>query len=1115
MEPLVFILLVGAALAVYFAARRTTRPAAREPIAPIAPASGTTSPTQRLQEMSERLTAVGEASSHPRDVAENPEFREAVRIFETEVDAGVVTDAVAGANWMLAAAACAALARRPDRQAALNAVLQVFHHLRPWPMYYALRYVESLDPPPPAGDLLLRAPEWWAEHPFIPTLLGEYFAARLGRGEPLAFGEALSGLTAAEMTTVEGLLRKIAHPSARRLLDVLAEYRRTAIDRTYLQAFGRFVEDDVARRLLVEHDAVIEQLGQAEAAILQQPHRSIVVVGEPRSGKTSFLTLLAMRAATKGWTLFEAGGPELQAGQEYIGQLEERLRRLAAELGAEKRVLWHVPDFLQLAVSGTHKGQSATLLDQILPAIAGGRVVLLSEITPAALTRLLQARPALRTAIELVRLRPITDAETSRLAAAVAARISSTLAIAVEPEALDTATYLARHYLGTSQMPGAVLDLLKLAADRASVRDEDQLTRGDVLATMSQLTGMPEQVLDDRQRVDLAELRAFFSARVIGQDEAVDAVVGRVAMLKAGLTDAGKPVGVFLFAGPTGTGKTELAKTLAEFLFGSAERLVRLDMSEFQSVEATRKILGDPADRDDTHALTDRIRKHPFSVVLLDEFEKAHPNAWDLFLQVFDDGRLTDAHGQTVDFRHCIIILTSNVGSTIKQDASAGFVGHQASLSVERVKKAISQTFRPEFVNRLDRIIVFRALTRDDMRRIVVKELSRVLERRGLQHRDWAVEWEASALEFLLDAGFSPAMGARPLKRAIDEHLLAPLAATLVEHRFPEGDQFLFVRSDGRALQVEFVDPDAPVDSAPRPDADPAGATVSIARMMVQPAGSAAEAAALLAEFKRVEDDRAGARWTELNADLAARMQTTDFWSQPDRQSVLSRFEVMDRVTAAAATAAALSARLERSSDASGRSSRDLVSRLASQLFVVRHGIEDALTDAPVEVVLGLQPAAMDRDASAAEGVRWCERLVDMYRAWSARRGMRISEIAAGPAGRRLLVISGFGAARLLGGEAGLHVMEYDDAGESSRAVARVTVVPTPVTLPRAPAERHAVLSAVIEKTSAPAVVVRRYRLDPSPLVRDLKQGWRTGRADLVFGGNFDVMGELSSLIAS
>jgi ATP-dependent Clp protease ATP-binding subunit ClpC len=193
----------------------------------------------------------------------------------------------------------------------------------------------------------------------------------------------------------------------------------------------------------------------------------------------------------------------------------------------------------------------------------------------------------------------------------------------------------------TGQMPGALIDLLKLAAQRAVAHDSSRLQRSDVLATMTQLTGMPQQVLDDRERVDLTQLRSFFGTRVIGQDEAVDAVVDRIAMLKAGLTDPTKPVVVFLFAGPTGTGKTELAKTVARYLFGSADRLVRLDMSDLQTAESIRKVVGDAERREESHALTDRVRKQPFSVVLLDEFEKAHVNAWDLFLQVFDDGRLT------------------------------------------------------------------------------------------------------------------------------------------------------------------------------------------------------------------------------------------------------------------------------------------------------------------------------------------------------------------------------------------------------------------------------------------------------------------------------------------
>jgi ATP-dependent Clp protease ATP-binding subunit ClpC len=523
--------------------------------------------------------------------------------------------------------------------------------------------------------------------------------------------------------------------------------------------------------------------------------------------------------------------------------------------------------------------------------------------------------------------------------------------------------------------------------------------------------------------------------------------------------------------------------------------LIRLDMSEFQTADAVRKIIGDPLLGDASHGLTDRVSRQPFSVVLLDEFEKAHPNIWDLFLQVFDDGRLTDASGQTVDFRHCIIILTSNLGSTIRQDAGPGFVAQDHGLSDDKVHKAILQSFRPEFINRLDRIIVFRPLTRENMRRIVLKELSQVLERRGLRQREWAVEWEASALDFLLDKGFSPAMGARPLKRAIDEYLLSPLAATLVEHRFPEGDQFLFVRSDGHAVQVEFVDPDAAPEKAERQEAEPIApsAALSAARIMLHPTGSAAEWSALSAELDRLEMEIEGERWTSIVSSLAARMQQPDFWNQPDRPAIFSRFEVMDRVKAAVAGARGLSRRVERSKNAAMRYSRDLMARLASQVFVLRHGIEDAFTDAPVEAVLTIQPVLERGDAPRA-GAEWCERLTQMYRSWASLRGMRVDQDRESPAGRAI-VVSGFGAWRLLAPEAGLHVLDYGDPDDSRRAVGRVTVTQTTGQLSRTPTNQQ---------------VVRRYQLEPSPVIRDLRQGWRTGNVDLVFNGHFDVMSELS-----
>ncbi len=1060
----------------------------------------------RLQAMTAELTAIGDASAHPRDVTAAPPFREAVTLLESEqVPLTVVTDYAAGASWMLSAAALAALSRRPDRQDAAAAVLRQVRYLSPWPMFYALQFFLSLEDRPPVGSVLLGAPEYWGTHPLLAGLLAEYFEARAALGDTITFGPVLTDTPTAEVDAAEALLRVIRHPHARTLTDELGSWRRQALDRTFLSTAGRFVERDGEHDLRIEHVAIRQPLATAAAFLLTAPFRSALVVGEPRVGKSTFVMLLLARALEQGWSVFEAGATGLMSGQQYFGQLEERLRRLTAELAVEKRVIWYVPDLLHLASSGTHRGQSASLLEQVLPAVVSGRVVMVSEATPTGLTTLLEHFPGLRGAFELVRLPRLSDAAADGLARELAARLQASTGITVAADVTDTVMQLARHYLGFDSMPGGALDLLKLTVHQVAARGGRHMDRDHVVATLSKVTGMPSLVLDARERMNLAEVRSFFTKRVIGQDEAVDAVLDRVAMLKAGLTDPGRPIGVFLFAGPTGTGKTELAKTLAAFLFGSAERLVRLDMSEFQSVESTRKILGDPEHRD-AHALTDRVAKQPFSVVLLDEFEKAHPNVWDLFLQVFDDGRLTDASGRTVDFRHTILVLTSNLGSTIQQHAGPGFVESAAGFSANQVVRVVNQSFRPEFVNRLDAILVFRPLTRALMRGILLNELAKVLERRGLRDREWAVEWESSALDFLLEKGFSPAMGARPLKRAIDRFLLAPLAATLVEHRAPEGDQFLFVRSDGRGIQVEFVDPDEPA-LAPA-DAPAPTARRNLASMTLHAVGSAEERDALAAESEALERRLSDETWMAVERTVQADMQHPAFWSRPDRFDVLSRYALMDRVRAATETARGLQSRLARSRKPDDRYSRDLVTRLALQLLVIGRGVADVLDQAPVEMALAVQPS-LDGAHDPATSDRWCAQVFEMYQRWADRRHMSWEAVPAPQGEVRLAVVSGFGAARVLQREVGLHTLEYEAGREGlARVVARVRAAATPALVPEAmPARYNALLAALDHQTSQPPVV-RRYRLDGAPLIRDVAYGWRTGRPELVLGGDFDLLAD-------
>ncbi|HEY8520147.1 MAG TPA: AAA family ATPase [Gammaproteobacteria bacterium] len=1102
----------GLLLQRYVLGRRAARPRSATGAPPADPAHADAAApaddlTARLLPLRQTLEAFGESSAHPRELEDRAEFQQAVALLgDPQVPTDTVLEYALGANWPLSCAAFAALGARTEHARVVPEVVPRLKQLGNWPLYFALQYLAAAPERPPVGAVLVRPNSYWHEMPLVLSFFASYFRKRAELGDTASFGDALDGPGAADAADIERVLAAIEHPSADALLAELTRWQARRVDRTYLTTIGRFW-DGAENDLLVEHEALREPLLAAEAAVTHDPPRSLLVVGEPRVGKTSLVRLLARNLAARGYAVFEAGAAEIMAGQTYFGQLEERIRRLTAELAAEKRVLWYVPSFWQIASSGKHQGQSASILDQILPAMTAGRIIVIGECTPGALTRLLETGPLLRSAVDLVRLHGLSASEASHVALDFAGRLERAGNITVSVDAVAAAMQLAAQYLTGGQLPGTVLDLVKLAAHRTLANDEPSLTRDSVLAALSQTTGLPQAILDDRERTDLARVREFFTARVMGQREAVDAVVERIAMLKAGLTDPGRPIGVFLFAGPTGTGKTELAKALAEYLFGSSERLVRLDMSEFQLPESTRLIVGAP-DEADVQSLAHRVRKQPFSVVLLDELEKAHPRVWDLFLQVFDDGRLTDAAGRTADFRHTFIILTSNLGATEHESAALGFAPGDAVFSHTQVLRAVGRSFRPEFVNRLDKVIVFRPLTRDVMRGILRKELKRVLERRGLRNREWAVEWESSALEFLLDKGFSASLGARPLKRAIDEHLLAPLAATMVEHRVPSGDQFLFVRSDGRRIQVEFVDPDEREAGELPLEAPEGTAKPGLPAVILGADGSERERALLEAAGAAVRAALEGERWQALHAALTAEMAAPGFWERAERHRVLARFALLDRVKAAAQTAHSLLERYARGVKGQpGRYSRDLARRLALQLHLLEAGIADALEDRPVEIVAAVE-LAVGRGTDAADGREWCRRIAGMYCAWAERRHMQLERVQAAGLGAPLLVIAGFGAHAVMEQEAGLHVLEAEapsrPGGLAVRTVARVRVAPTPYGPPERRLDAAALVQALAARPAS-AAVVRRYRFEPSPLVRDARRGWRVGRAQDVMAGHFDL----------
>jgi ATP-dependent Clp protease ATP-binding subunit ClpC len=370
-----------------------------------------------------------------------------------------------------------------------------------------------------------------------------------------------------------------------------------------------------------------------------------------------------------------------------------------------------------------------------------------------------------------------------------------------------------------------------------------------------------------------------------------------------------------------------------------------------------------------------------------------------------------------------------------------------------------------------------------------------VLERRGFRDRPWVVEWDEAALDLLLRKGFSAELGARPLKRAVEQLLLAPLAAAIVSRSFPEGDQFLFVTARDDRIEVEFVDPDAADEE---PAARPAStASLRLDRLVLSPGSGPAETGFLQAETARIRGIVDGEGWQgRKERDLEA-MRSKAFWDSPERFTTLGRVEYVDRVEALLRTAEKLSARLARPRRGAG-TAPDLVQLLAQRLFLLDHACTAADASAPADAFLELRRPTVDRTGGV-----FALQLRDMYEAWAQRRGMRVQRLKSGSS--HLLAVSGIAAYPILASEAGLHVFETPRTEHSfGRVAVRVAVAPSSPAPPEADA---AVLARdALDRLPASTTVVRRYRTDPSPLVRDSVHDWRTGRLDRVLAGEFDVM---------
>jgi ATP-dependent Clp protease ATP-binding subunit ClpC len=573
---------------------------------------------------------------------------------------------------------------------------------------------------------------------------------------------------------------------------------------TELDNVGRCLDwlfpDDLTRAL--GRDREVEELTRLLTA---RERRPMLLVGPRQSGKTTILHEHVHRTVAQRKSPFQArqnvwllSPQRLIAGMSYLGQWEQRL--LAILKTARKRDhLLYFDDLLGAYRSGMSRDSKLCVADVLKPYVERGEVRVLAEMTHEKWQVWRERDRGFADLFHVIPVSETDDRETLRILVSVLRGLEGRHRTRFDVEALPAAIELVRRYVRDAAFPGKAAVFLEHVAAKYPA---GEVTREIIYREFAAKTGLGVSFADRRQKLPRDKIIEALSREVIGQRQAIDSIADVLSIAKAQLNDPRRPLGSLMFVGPTGVGKTQLAKTLAAYLFGGAERLLRFDMNEFVAPGAAARLVGTFADPEGL--LTSAVRRQPFCVVLLDEIEKAHPDVFDLLLQVMGEGRLTDALGRTTDFGSVILILTSNLG-TREAGATIGFRSGASSDSPHYLRAA-ERFFRPEFFNRLDRIVPFDRLSRDEVRQIAELVIRSVFEREGLVRRKCVLEVEPQALDRVVEEGYHPTLGARALKRQIERQLTQPVSLRLAASRADAATVIsLYPAHTGIAVEVQTL----------------------------------------------------------------------------------------------------------------------------------------------------------------------------------------------------------------------------------------------------------------------------------------------------------------------